>query len=95
MSENKSKLGQESAFPVVETEYNGIHQSFKNNCTEAGMSKRFYAACQIAPSVISSLLSNSDTRLALGKTMKNSGLSQEEVIVGMVYEYVDELLKQE
>lgn len=105
MSKNKSKLGQE---PIVPTVFRQIGENEFRTATEKdikdnyatlkhteGMSKRFYAACQIAPSVISSLLSNSDTRLALDKTMKNNGLSQEEVIVGMVYEYVDELLKQE
>lgn len=50
MSENK-KLGQESAFPNVET-YNP--NNLECNCTfEIGMSKRFYAACAAMQGLIS------------------------------------------
>ena len=105
MSKNETKLGQE---PIVPTVFRQIGENEFRTATEKdlkdnfatlrhteGMSKRFYAACQIAPSIISTMLSNSDTRMALDSVMKNNNLSQEQVIIGMVYEYVDELLKQE
>lgn len=38
----KDKLGQESAFPNVAFDKNGI---FTHNDEDYGMSKRFYAAC--------------------------------------------------
>ena len=86
------KLGQEPAFACTyEINISGQNKLYYHN----GMSKRFYAACQIAPSIISTMLSNSDTRMALDSVKKNNNLSQEQVIIGMVYEYVDELLKQE
>ena len=87
MSENKTKLGQNPAFPV------DADSALRD--APLGMSKRFYAACQIAPSVISALLSSDKAIQGLNNVMKETHSSQEEVIVGMVYEYVDELLKQE
>lgn len=89
MSENKTKLGQEFAFPCVGYGLNG------DGYLQEGISKRFYAACQITPSVISALLSSDKAIQRLNNVMKQTNSSQEEVIVGMVYEYVDELLKQE
>ena len=90
MSEKNQKLGQESAFSLVSFTQHGETREF-----EKGMSKRFYAACQIAPTVISALLSSDKAIQGLNNVMKQTNSSQEEVIVGMVYEYVDELLKQE
>ena len=91
----EEKLGQEPAFPY--DEYGYINEDMPCNLIEShnGMSKRFYAACQIAPSVISALLSSDKAIQGLNNVMKETNSSQEEVIVGMVYEYVDELLKQE
>lgn len=40
-----NKLGQEPAFPIIEERYDGVSQVFKQECVDAGMSKRFYAAC--------------------------------------------------
>ena len=105
MSKNETKLGQE---PIVPTVFRQIGENEFRTATEKdlkdnfatlkhteGMSKRFYAACQIAPSVISALLSSDKAIQGLNNVMKQTNSTQEEVIVGMVYEYVDELLKQE
>lgn len=73
------KLGQEPAFPNENTMLCQPPDCF-------GMSKRFYAACKIASSVISSALSDIDTE---------NYIIQKEAVIRTVYEYVDELLKQE
>lgn len=76
------KLGQEPAFPEILLDtYSG-----KPCGQEHGVSKRFYAACKIASSVISSALSDIDTE---------NYIIQKEAVIRTVYEYVDELLKQE
>ena len=45
--EMSEKLGSEAAFPVVETQYNGITQNYEHNCTELGITRRLYVACSV------------------------------------------------
>ena len=84
--ETNIKLGQEQAFP---SDYTG------NSDREIGMSKRFYAACQIAPPLISTLMSNKEGAQNISDLAKENGLLYGEAIIKMVYQLVDELLKQE
>lgn len=84
MSENK--LGQEAAFPIVETEYNGITQSYQHNCTEPGISKRFYAAC----AAMQGLTSNPKIlRPDIGNEQEHNEFAK------VCYQYADALLRQE
>lgn len=83
-TENK-KLGNEPAFPV---ENLGQH-------SYPGMSKRFYAACQIAPPLISSLMSDRERAQNIHNLAKENGSSYRTIVIKMVYELVDELLTQE
>ena len=80
------KLGQEAAF----ANRGNIHEP-----SQLGMSKRFYAACNLLPSIISSVLSTEKGIAALSKAMKEENITQSEFMVGMAYEFADELLKQE
>ena len=83
---------QNSAFPIVEAKYNGIHQGFENVCTEPGMSKRFYAACM----AMQGLLSNPNTA---GQIIAVAGDAEAEVVNAIIcrtaFKLADELLKQE
>lgn len=62
---------------------------------EAGMSKRFYAACAIAPSVINAIMTDKERLESLDIVSKEECITHEDFIIKMVYGYVDELLKQE
>lgn len=85
--ENK-KLGQEPAYPV---DGNYASDAFKTN--NAGMSKRFYAAC----AAMQGLLSNVSMMQALSKIYPNASdypkISKQ--ITVLSYIHADELLKQE
>lgn len=78
---SEKKLGQEAAFPIVETEYNGITQSYQHNCTDPGISKRFYTACAAMQGILSS-----------GRVSTDSDSTW---IAKRSYQIADELLKQE
>jgi len=91
MKTENQKLGSEPAFAGL-SEVSGSGYVYKDNY---GMSKRFYAACQIAPSVIASSLTDKDVLRGIDKVMRETKRGVEEVVVNMIYEYVNELLKQE
>ena len=84
--ETNTKLGQEQAFPL---DYTG------NSDREVGMSQRFYAACQIAPHLISSFMSDKERAKNINDLAKENSSSYQAIIIKMVYQIVDELLKQE
>lgn len=92
----KEKLGLEPAFP---REWSKIKQSpdapAQIGIAQQGMSKRFYAACTIAPSVISAIMKDKERLTSIDNVAKSESVSHEEIIINIVYEYVDELLKQE
>ena len=68
---------QKTAFP--RTPYVLEHAAQKPYGGQAGMSKRFYAACAAMQGILSSGMDYSDPRL----------------VIRAAYEYADELLKQE
>jgi hypothetical protein len=79
MSENKTKLGQEPAFPVptncrLKLDSNGNVV----NSTEDGMSKRFYAAC-----------------FAMQGLISHYGVAFEDSHVQKAFYFADKLLEQE
>lgn len=87
MENLKSKLGQEPAFPMVNSEgLPGLitepYSDFIKNYYTNGMSKRFYAACI----VMQGILANSHI---------STGLLNKDGVVKASYQYADELLKQE
>lgn len=88
--ETKEKLGQEPAFPV-----DGENQSDSLKYGISGMSKRFYAACEIAPVIISATLTNEMVKNSINKIVNETRKSAKEVTIGLIYEYADEMLKQE
>lgn len=81
MLENKTKLGQEPAFPIEKQLNYGNHGLLPES--ENGMSKRFYAAVEITKAIFA----NKST-----VTIEN-GLAVNEV--AMAYAIADELLRQE
>lgn len=88
----KEKLGQEPAFPYADIE--GVIGNTPSG--SFGMSKRFYAACAIAPSVINAIfLSTKESAVEFKKVVIEENKTQEQIIIGIVYEFVDELLRQE
>ena len=86
--EIKEKLGQEPAFPNESNAYMQMPDCF-------GMSKRFYAACEIAPVIISATLTNEMVKNSINKIVNETHKSAKEVTIGLIYEYADEMLRQE
>ena len=85
----KKKLGQEPAFPLSLTSVNlSTYDNYDHRAGTAGMSKRFYVACE----AMRGILSNTNYR-ELVATLEpgNQSIS----IVAVSYKFADELLKQE
>lgn len=79
----KGKLGQEPAFPFESKEYGNV------GINETGMSKRFYAACEVTQGLLASNIIES-----INLQNKN-GFKTEQLVASLAYTIADELLKQE
>lgn len=88
MSQN---LGQEPAFPIIEEQYDGVSQVFKQECTSIGMSKRFYAACALMQGMLANIKFLEANSIAANQQSKK----YDEFLVYTAYSLADELLKQE
>ncbi len=86
MSKEKELLGRYQAYP---SDYTG------NSDREPGISTRLYVACKVAPAIISDTMTNQTIVKTLKKISDETGLSVVELAVSAIYEYVDEILKQE
>jgi len=87
--ETKEKLGNEPAFAT------SALLSGSEDIYQSGMSKRFYAACEIAPVIISATLTNEMVKNSINKIINETHKSAKEVTIGLIYEYADEMLRQE
>ena len=85
----EAKLGQDPAFP--ELDYDSGQMYYQKN----GMSKRFYAACAVMQGLLSGIYSNKETINSITELSERYSIESCDYIVGMAYEYADELLKQE
>ena len=74
------KLGQEPAFPELNSEYDGQDRILPYQ--NSGMSKRFYAACTAMQGLVTSI------------PLDNTAIWKQEIIEKS-YKLADELLKQE
>lgn len=91
---SKEKLGQEPAFPFTRKEMRQFGEYTKNDC---GISKRFYAACAAMQGILAGLYSD-DTKNSLkhiGNLAEQEKIEITSYIIGMCYEFADELLKHE
>lgn len=79
--ENEKKLGQNSAFPIYDS--NTILAVFNSGGNPLGMSKRFYAACMAMQGILS------------GTRFTSSIAPNSERIAKDAYAVADEILKQE
>ena len=105
MKTENEKLGQEPIVPTIfrkvgdnefrvasERDVNDHHATLIR--TE-GMSKRFYAACQIAPQIINAMYNNFETHEIIKKTAEKNNIDEADAVAIMAYEFTDKLLEHE
>ena len=84
--EKKERLGQEPAFvqPFCKDDEGNFHTPRERSMIDAGMSKRFYAACAAMQGI-----------LASGVKVGGESIITPEIVIPYAYQFADELLKQE